>query len=253
MYKKPILVIITLAGLAVFINTVTHSPQSDNADDRQIVSRTTPPVRSVAVKEMTETKAGTTTPAAPIPAEDWLIEPGHRVGSITSRTTLAELQKLFGKQNVRAGKVPGPEGTEWDGAFLFPDQPDKKLKLIWKEASKPQTVGIAIIESPKSVWHTSEGISVGTTLRELEAMNHGPFTLSGFDWDYGGTVLSWGDHGKLRPKFQQNGGLVVRLYPALEGDPKALQKVAGDETFSSSNPAMQLLNPTVSELQVILQ
>lgn len=247
MSKKLVLVIFALVVVGLFINTVTRSPQTDNPKDRQMVSRTTPAVRSVAVKEASDAK-----PVA-IPAEDWLIEPGHRVGSITSRTTLPELEKLFGKQNVKAGQVPGPEGSEWAGAYLFAGHPEKKIKLIWKEGSQPHTVGIAIIESAKSVWHTSEPISIGTSLRQLETLNQGPFTLSGFDWDYGGTVLSWGDHGKLRPKFQQNGGLIVRLAPPEQADEALQMKVAGDQTFSSSNPAMQKINPTVSEIQVMLQ
>ncbi len=247
MPKKLIGLILVLVAVGLFVNTLTRSPYKGNSLDQKMISQTTPAVRLVAIKETPEPVNQA------VPAEDWLIEPGHRIGSITARTTLKDLETLFGKANVKVGKVPGPEGSEWDGVYLFPNQPEKKLKLIWKEKGQPQTVSTAIIESPKSVWHTVETITTGTTLKALESLNKSPFTMSGFDWDYGGTVLSWGDTGRLRAKFQQNAGLVLRLTPGENADEGLRSKVSGDQVFSSSNPALQKLNPTVSEMQVMLQ
>ncbi|WP_373532018.1 hypothetical protein [Vampirovibrio sp.] len=200
----------------------------------------------------TQTKA-----AATHTASDWLIEPGSRIGPITATSTLADLQQWFGPGNVKVSPIPGPEGTTFEGVYVYPNEPSKTLALIWKEGSHPQTVAIAQLSGTQSLWYTQEGVSLGTRLRTLEQLNQGAFTLSGFDWDYGGTVLSWGDSGKLRPRFQQNGSLVVRLSLPPEASSPAHQKaalqVAGDQTFSSSHPAMQTLNPLVTQIQIILQ
>lgn len=244
MSKKLIGLIVVLVLGGLLFATVTHSPEKDNPIDRRMTSRTTPAARSVAVREA-ENNA--------VPAEDWLIEPGNRIGSITARTKLADLQKLFGEKNVKVAMISGPEGSQFDGVILFPEQPEKALELIWKEGSNPKTVSVARLQGTKSVWHTAQGISLGTPLAKLETLNQGPFTLSGFDWDYGGTVLSWGDQGKLRSRFQQNGGLILRLTLPENTDGELHRQVSGDQTFSSSHPAMRKLNPTVDQIQVMLQ
>lgn len=243
MSKKLILLIFALVGVGLFINTVTHSPHKGDPKDRQMVNRTAPAIHPATVKE----------PGNAATSEDWLIQPGQRIGPITGKTTLADLKKLFGPENVQVRILPGPEGTQWEGAIVFPDHPEKTLKLIWKENSQPKTVSMAIIDSPKSIWHTAENVSIGTTLQTLEALNGGPFTLSGFDWDYSGTVLSWGDHGKLRPRFQQNGMLIVRFAPPAGADVDTLMSASGDQPFSSANPVMQKLNPTVYQIQMMFQ
>lgn len=241
MSKKLVLLILALVGMGLFINTITHSPHKGDPKDRQMVNRSAPAIQPAAVKESDKAAS----------AGDWLIQPGQRIGPITGRTTLAELKKLFGPENVQARTLHVLEGIPMDGAVVFPDQPEKMLKLIWKENSKPKTVSMAIIDSPKSVWHTAENVSVGTTLQTLEALNGGPFTLTGFGWDYGGTILSWGDQGKLRSRFQQNGGLILRLSPSEQGDDDLLMSASGEQQFSSANPVMQKLNPAVYQIQMM--
>jgi hypothetical protein len=211
--------------------------------------------------------------AQPHAEQSTLIIPGQRVGEITARSTLSDLQRMFGAENVKPGAMPGPEGTTLPGAVLFPTDARQKLTLYWKESgpgasktspehskavnpSNNPTVATIIIDEPHSPFHTEDGIQIGTTLKELEKLNGQPFTLSGFDWDYGGMVLSWGDKGKLREKLQKNGGLSLQLYPpenTLKNNPTDASKVSGDGSFSSANPAMQKLNPQVTTMSVYLQ
>jgi len=245
-YSLPVLALALACGLS--LTGCQHSenqgakPAEESANSQPMVS--TP-----------ETQTQASRPAAS--KQDSLIVPGQRVGEITSKTSLADLERLFGKANVKVGDIPGAEGAMAPGATLFPNDPSKKLTLYWKEAkSKAQKanphIGVVVIDSPNSPWHTEAGIKVGTTLKALEKLNGHPFTLSGFDWDYGGMVLSWGDQGKLREIFQTKGGLSLQLAPPVgfKGDYNA---VTGDGTFSSDNPAMQKLNPEVTTIQVFLQ
>jgi hypothetical protein len=39
-------------------------------------------------------------------------------------------------------------------------------------------------------WKAAHGITLGTSLVQLERLNRHPFTLAGFGWDYGGRVLA---------------------------------------------------------------
>ena len=43
--------------------------------------------------------------------------------------------------------------------------------------------------TPTCRWQTSNGIRFGTRLTELEERNGGPFTISGFGYNYGGNVM----------------------------------------------------------------
>jgi hypothetical protein len=206
----------------------------------------------------THTPANVTTTSV---AEDaWLIEPGIRVGPITAKSSLSDLQKSFGTPNVHQEKIYGAEGETYPGVVIYPNDPKKRLEIIWKSpAPKGETLPGSILIRPgnadteqfESLWHTANGVTLGTPLKNLETLNGGPFTLAGFDWDYGGIVLSWGDQGKLKDAFQQK-GLVLRLGPAKSPPAKAMDAVEGDARFSSDNPNMQAVKPFVQEITVIL-
>lgn len=93
------------------------------------------------------------------------------------------------------------------------------------------------------------GIRLGMRLTDLERINGGPFTVMGFDWDYGGTVTNWRG-GKLARKPSELPRIFIQLLPA-ETDTGAIRNsVAGDREFSSKNAAMQRLNPHVASISV---
>lgn len=238
-------------AIAAFSGCQNHTPSPANrAEAQRNHPATTQAVSPDSVKPSVTTS---THPSESQNKDKWLIVPGKQVGIITKQTTLDDLQRLYGKANAIAETIPGPEGSTLPGAWLYPNHPKQKLALIWKEDSTPRTPESIQITGTQSVWHTEDGITLGTSLKTLEQLNGGPFTLAGFDWDYGGTVLSWGDNGKLRAKYQTMGRLVLRLSPP-DNAPEALRsKVSGDNTFSSSNPAMQALNPTVDSIWIMLQ
>ena len=84
----------------------------------------------------------------------------------------------------------------------------------------------------------------------LEALNRGPFTISGFGYNYGGNVMSW-DGGALE-RLDCNGRLVLTLDGERAGarytvpmTPEEVHAVRGDRPIRSSTPAMQKLNPRV--------
>jgi hypothetical protein len=103
------------------------------------------------------------------------------------------------------------------------------------------------------MWHTADGITLGTTLLELERINRRPFRLAGFGWDYSGTVLSW-SHGALDPVFGSDGSkkVYVRLIYSNPAPPE-YRAVMGDGNFSSGHPAMQKINPHVYQMVFIFR
>ncbi len=246
-----------LSALVLLVSLSACSVENENAKKQESTTKVTTttalqPTSTAAVSTGAKTEDLQKEAVSQNPLQDqWLIVPGQSVGGIKAGSTLADLQTLFGANNVKDGKVPGPEGTTLDGAFVYPNQPDQKLMIVWKAGSK--TVESIQISGKKSRWATEDGVTLGTTLETLEKLNGVPFTMSGFGWDFGGTVLSWSDTGKLRDKFSKAGSLILRLAYADDASGDATAKVSGDNPFKSNDPALQAVHPTVDSLWITLQ
>lgn len=176
------------------------------------------------------------------------IVPGVKVGAITSRTSEADLRRIYGSRNVRSGEVGLGEGETVPGTILFPNDPRRRLEIAWKNTRAKKNPDFVQFSGEKSRWQIAPGIGLGTSLKILEQINGRGFKLLGFQWDYSGTVVSW-NGGKLARRFGNDGGTVsLRLSPRSYEN-KALAKdldaVMGDGEFSSKNKSMQKINPEV--------
>ena len=176
------------------------------------------------------------------------IIPGKKVGAITSRTSEADLRKIYGSKNVQSGEVGLGEGETVPGTIVYPNDPHKRLEIAWKNTKMRKLPEFVQYSGEKSFWKITPGISLGTSLKNLERINGKSFVLLGFQWDYSGTVVSW-NGGKLSRRFGKNSELVtLRLSPhtfnskALEKD---LAAAVGDSDFSSKSKSMQKINPKI--------
>lgn len=183
--------------------------------------------------------------------EEQLLSP-ERVGAIHHGSSLEELQRFFGAERVRDHLVQVGEGFVCRGTRIdFPG--GDSLEITWRdEAARrgPDTISVL-----GDRWATPEGLRLGSTLQELEAMNGVPFNLSGFGWDYGGTVGTWNDGALTYLAASGPPRLIIRLSPAraaydrITGDQRAA--VTGDGAYvSSAHTAMQTLTPQISQIIV---
>ena len=189
---------------------------------------------------------------SPHGAEDRTIVPGVRVGPITRTTTLSDLRRIYGAGNVRPEAIEAGEGETAPGATVFPDDSLNQVQVAFRDSSgtAPRFV---VIRGDTSVWHTDRGVTLGTTLATLTALNGRPFVLLGFGWDYGGTVASW--NGGSLAVDSGAGRFIVRLHPTRIG-PAAdslARDVLGDREYASDRPAMAALEPAVAELLTIFE
>lgn len=192
------------------------------------------PVRVTAVQEKST------------PADDWFISAADN-SAITKRTSRAQLERQFGRSNVVEGEVPLGEGESEPGTILFPSDPKRRLEILWENPRTKDAPASIRCTGEESLWHTVHRISLGTSLRELERLNGKPFRLSGFGWDYSGTLISW-DGGKLEKDMP---GVWLRLAPRRQSVRERDQSsVEGDREFTSRHLEMQRLNPKVYFLLV---
>lgn len=180
---------------------------------------------------------------------DWLIVPGERVGPITSKTTRADLTKLFGAENLKDEKIHLVEGTYGPATWVYPKNVKKRLAIVWTDDSKKKIEFVRLTGSV-SEWRTLDGITLGTRLTKLQVMNGKRFRFYGFSWDYGGSVTDW-DGGKL--------GSEIALMPLRLSDETARrdalteqqrESLMGDRELWSDNELVQKLDPWVWQMMV---
>ncbi len=176
----------------------------------------------------------------------FVINPGSGAGDLTARTSEAQIVKRFGRRNVLRTRVPIGQGEEEPGTIVFPRDPLQTIVILWKSQSLRVSPKHARVRGDQSAWMVAPGVRLGLSLQELEALNGGPFTLTGFGDAYEGTVLSW-DRGALDRALGAASRVAVRLAPSPLERPAAGAFV-GKQQFPSQ--AMRDLNPRVYEIAI---
>ena len=178
------------------------------------------------------------------------IHPGESVGPITGETTPEELRRAFPPGTVAFTDVALGEGFTRPGAVVYPNDEMRRLEVLWTDTLKAPRAEMVVLRGDSSEWKTADGLTLGTTLAELERLNGIAFRLTGFGWDYSGTVVDW-NGGRLAPDSGASHKLVVRLLPDDAADVPS--HLLGDRDFASDDSAMAALAPHVAEIYVRLR
>jgi len=169
---------------------------------------------------------------------------------LDGRVSPALLARLFTAAERRDGPAEVGEGQTRPGTFVYPDDPARRLAVVWGEPTGDRTTWLMV--DGRSRWTAHRGVRVGTDLRTLERLNGRPFVLAGFAWDYGGTVVDWRGGGLSTTAALPPCRLIVRLSPGPGAPADLTSQVAGDRDFPSDHPAMAALNPTVYQILLAL-
>lgn len=200
--------------------------------------------------------AATDTPPAPAapPARATAPKPApadaHVVvcaGIFSKDSSHLRLAMTYESKNIAFADVDASGGTKVPASVLYPNDPKRRLEVWWANpAARSQTYLIVI--NGQSTWTAPGGMKLGLTLAQLEKLNHKPFKVKGFDKSGVATVSDW-DDGVLATL---PGGCKSGL--SLRADPKASAEAVGalsaDQDFSSSDPAIRAVKPTVSEILI---
>lgn len=198
-----------------------------------------------------DTAAGASQPSAatPAPADPWRIAVAGGDGTVGPGTSRAELARRFAGA-VTDTMIHMGEAQFAPGTVVHAGDPLRRIEVVWQDSArlKPWRVQVA---GDSSRWVVGPGITLGTRLTDLERLNGRPLSLTGFGWDYGGTVMGW-DQGALEQALiGGNGRVIVRLAvdSAATGSDEA-RSVSGDGVFRSDTPAMRRLDPAVHQIIV---
>jgi hypothetical protein len=135
------------------------------------------------------------------------------------------------------------QGAQVGVTVLFPNDPKRRLEVWWRNANRTGTYLIDIAD--KSTWTGPKGLRLGLTIEQLEKLNKKPFKIKGFDQNGVASVADW-DGGELA---SLPGGCNVGL--SLHASTQtAGSELPNKDEYSSGDPAMRALRPTVAEILI---
>ncbi|MEZ5387370.1 MAG: hypothetical protein R3F13_17810 [Prosthecobacter sp.] len=168
-------------------------------------------------------------------ASDNTIVLGKRVGLIKPNMTATDIERAYGKKNLKMEQLPGPEGETFAGARLFAGT-DRELEIVWDPEKEDKKI-VFDVRIIGTAWKFENGLKAGMTIEEVEKINGKPFKIAGFSWDYGGYANFEG--GKLEGKVS------VCFNPTTDEIPDYLQ---GDKQLSSTDKKLRAVKPKVEEM-----
>lgn len=157
------------------------------------------------------------------------------------------LEGAFDAQNIVFGEIEGaPGSSNLTGSILYPDDPKRRLEVIWQDESQRANVRIIAINQ-QSTWRGPKGLRLGLTLAAVEKINGKPFLLSAIDADGAVSVTDWQD-GKLASlPGGCNLGMRFTIDPAASDDARS---EASAETFTSTDKTLRAVKPTSAEILI---
>jgi hypothetical protein len=162
-------------------------------------------------------------------------------------STHLKLAIKFDSRNVVFGDVDGPDGGKIKASILFPNDPKRRLEVVWNnDASRSDMSVIAI--NGKSQWVAPKGLKLGLTLPALEKANGRPFKVGGFGADGSASVLGW--EGGALSALPGGCKVGIRFVADSKASPAARSAVTGDKEFLSNNATVLALKPSVGEILI---
>jgi hypothetical protein len=200
------------------------------------------PARPAAARPAAEAATAATNPAAAKPS------PSTRAIACTGvfgrESTHLKLAIAFDSRNLAYSEVDGPEGTKLNASVLFPNDPKRRLEVLWQnEASRADTSLIVI--NGQSQWTAPKGLRIGMPIAALEKANGKPFTIAGLDQDNGGSAIDW----KGGALASLPGGCKIGV--RLGADPKAkddARAAAAGKEFESNDAAIKAARLSIVEI-----
>jgi hypothetical protein len=168
-------------------------------------------------------------------------------GIFAKNTSHLKLAQRYDSRNVVFGPVDGPEGSKINATIVFPNDPKRRLEVLWSNEGSRADISVIAING-QSQWRAPKGLKLGLAIAALEKLNGKPFKLTGFAADGSASVLSW-EGGALNVL---PGGCKVgmRLFEDAKSPEAARSAVAGSNELLSSDPRVRAVKPAVGEILI---
>lgn len=168
-------------------------------------------------------------------------------GAFGKDSSHLRLAMVYDSRNVTFTEVDAGSGKTVEASVLFPKDPRRRLEVWWSKPDLRKDTFLIVING-QSDWIAPGRIRLGLSLPQLEKLNGKPFKLKGFDKSGVARVSDW-DGGALAT-FAGGCKSGVSLKASAKAAPDAVTALPADHEFSSADPAMRTVKPTISEILV---
>ena len=162
--------------------------------------------------------------------------------------TLNGLQLKYGSDNVinDTSWVIGDDTLR--GSIIFPNS-TKQAFVYFHDGN----IVDVTIKGESADWKTKSGLYLGMTLSEVQLINAKNFTLSGFNWSHGGSVVSW-EGGKLTgDSTLSHLAVFSNVSNEHQGiSDEAYKLISGEVEFDVRHPDIQKLNPKLDLISLVI-
>lgn len=160
---------------------------------------------------------------------------------------LAGLEKKYGKESCIADTTWVIGDDLLRGSILFPNS-KRQVYIYYRDG---QIVDVTIVGN-SSEWKTDSGLLLGMPLQSVQAINQKHFTLSGFNWKHGGSVVSWEGGKLLGDNTLGHLAAFSNSSNQHEGISDAeYQQISGETEFDVRHEVIQKLNPSVDLISLV--
>ncbi|HEY6372804.1 MAG TPA: hypothetical protein VIX37_19665 [Candidatus Sulfotelmatobacter sp.] len=111
-------------------------------------------------------------------ADPWLILASGEKGAINAHTTRQHLHRVYGASNVSEQDADVGDGEIEPETVLFANDPERRIEILWKDPDKKAEPTSVSVRWKKSRWHAEHGITLGTSVNELEYVNRRRFRFA---------------------------------------------------------------------------
>lgn len=178
---------------------------------------------------------------------DTIINPTRSLNEVLDCENLAGLEKKYGKESLISDTTWVIGDDSLRGTILYPNS-TKQVYIYYRDS---QIVDVTIVGNA-SEWKTNSGLLLGMPLKSVQAINQKNFTLSGFNWKHGGSVVSW-EGGKLMgdstighlASFSNSSNQHVGISDA------EYQQISGETEFDVRHEIIQKLNPSLDLISLV--
>lgn len=218
------------------------APDPDDADDDTPDGETSPPAPAAARTTPAPSPKPTQRAKKTLPGPPTVVSCSGLFGPDSSHQAIEE---AFKAQNVTFGEIEGgSEGNKLVGSVIFPNDPKRRLEVLWQDEGQRMFVRLIVITG-RSAWSGPKGLRLGLNLPAVEKINGKPFTLSAIDQDGAVTVTDW--QGGTLASLSGNCAASIRFKIDAKASEQA-RAAAGAEEFTSADKALRAVKPSAVEI-----
>ncbi|MGJ4931366.1 hypothetical protein ACQR1I_30985 [Bradyrhizobium sp. HKCCYLS2038] len=184
--------------------------------------------------------------AAPVSAQT--LPPADGPITCTSPVSVGDsaksLMQRYGEEAVVADDLyTGVEDITYRGVALLPQSPDWRIDVLFADDAMTRVARLTVRDAESSHWNVA-GVTIGSTLAQVQKINGKPFLVTGIDSDFTGFVINW-KGGVLGRPLPGGCEIVVRF-----GRGKDIRSAPSGDPVASDNATMRKWGPVVEQIEV---